>query len=202
MIETSTKSNNPYQAPTSNLADESDDLPDWNRTVIHCAERRDRTLFCASVSALYLSVFWTMILDIILFGWTASLFGNMLFPTAIAYVVALVFSYPVCKLTVYFQRKGKTVSKFITKQRNEIGKWYSKPIFTTLLVAIVSLFFLFALLFVDEYSRLLFDLDPSQLARRCSALLTLPILMPLTYILVKASQRKARNLLEKMPESS
>ncbi|MCY3884452.1 MAG: hypothetical protein OXG24_05985 [Gammaproteobacteria bacterium] len=201
MIEISKKSNNPYQVPSSNLADDSDGQQEWTRTAARLAERRDRASFCAYISAVYFSVFSTMILDVVLFGWGASLYGSIVFSTPIAYAVTLALGYPISKLTVHFQRKEKTVSKFISGQLNELDRWYSKPIITTILVPFASVVALFVFLFLEEYSLLIHDLDSSQLARRFSALLALPVMMPITHILVRRSQRKVRDLLEKMSES-
>lgn len=79
MIKQKGKGDNPYQPPSSNLSDESEKRQIWSYFAIKCAKKHQRAMLVGTCSALLISLFATMILDIALSGTTAGIFDGETF---------------------------------------------------------------------------------------------------------------------------
>lgn len=202
MVKRKERVDNLYRAPSSNLSDESETKRDWSYFAIKCAKNHQRAMLFGMCSALFISLLATMIVDFVLSGTTTRIFGDRIFSTWMMFTFGLVGGVLGSSFNLHYQRKRKSVQKYMLMIRRNSEKWSYKPIYATFLVPLLCMLLL--LLGVEEEIRRVLlgpDLDFSALAMKSRALLILPCMMPVTYMLAKVSNQRAERWLEKMERS-
>ncbi len=190
------QSDNPYRAPSSNLTDERNASAEWSDTFVDGAEKFIRCYLLGLSISLLFSIFAMVALDFYFQGWEDALFDDMEYALflPIACFVLLALTVPISKIYVRRMKQKHTVQRFITSQRQALLKWYNRTISITLVVLIASavLWLYFAIL--DDF--LGFNL--TSLQARSRALLALPVISPVVFVVVRATHRKARDIIDQM----
>lgn len=141
-------------------------------------------------------VFAAVGFDSLLNGWAEILFGTMpnglLLMTACLITVAC--TVPISKLYVRYRSRRNTLQNFVSAQQREFRRWYGGPFATTVVVACgTAVLWLFC-----ETLRNLWSFDLTLLAMRCRGLIAIPLATPLVYLVMCATLREARKLIEQM----
>ena len=112
----------------------------------------------------------------------------------IACIGLLALTAPISKIYVRRKIQKHTVQRFITTQRQDFSKWYNWTISVTFVVLIASatLWLYFAIL--DDFS----GFNLTSLQARSRALLALPVISPVVFVVVRATHRKARDIIDQM----
>ncbi len=147
--------------------------------------------FVGTLSSLYISIIAVNVVDLMRFG--TGIFSDRLTSISIAFVLIALFSIPGTSLYVRYHIERSTVQKYISVIDDNVEKWIYRPIFATVLVPLLSVLFLI-LGAEEEIRRVIFgqDLNLTALAMKSWALLILPCMMPLTYVIVKYSRQRAK----------
>lgn len=190
------KSDNPYKAPESTLADISKATREWTKSLITDVEQFARCLYFGCGVAISICILATVALDSLMNGWKKVLFGPM--PNAILLITACLITVactiPISKIYVGYRKRKNTLHSFVATQERDLRKWHSGPLVTTVGIAFGSA----ALWLFCETLAHLWNFDLTVLTIRTRALLAVPLAMPLVYVLMWATLSKARKLIEQL----
>ena len=195
MTEQQEKATSPYLPPTSNLRDDREDLREWSEFTSRCAERYCRSLVFGRVFAMSSYVFVKVLFDTGLHGWEQSVLNKpMTQGLLISCLVLVTLTVPGVKIFVYFQRLTNTVNTFLEDGREELKRLLSRPIGIAVFMLSVCL-----LLFLTEG----FSGGWPNTARfwhtvGISTLLSLPLVVPIAYIVARTARKRAEDWLEQM----
>lgn len=197
--ESKEKTENPYVSPSSNLIDESDVCREWDEFTIKCAENFCRCLVFGRILALSSFAFVKFAVDTALHGWEeliqtspASLTLTVVCPMVLIAIV------PGVKLYVYYRRRTNTLRDFIEDKAKELRSLFNQPWATTMLMLLTCLM----LIVPQDLIRDLWDPEVTWPTVRSLSLLVIPLVLPISYFIVRAAQQKARYWLERMSEET
>lgn len=202
MIKQKEEGDNPYQPPSSNLSDESEKGKIWSYFAIKCAKNHQRAMLFGICSALFASLLATMILDIVLSGTTVGIFDGETLSIWMVFTFGLIGGFLGSEFSLRYQRKRNSVQKYISMTQASFQNWPYKPIVITIFLPLVTVLCILPGVYEEIRGALIDrDVDFTVLAMKSRALLILPFMMPITYMLAKASKRRAEYWLKKMVQS-
>ena len=206
MAEEKERFDNPYRAPSSNLEDQPQE---WSSNVVICAENFMLNMVFGRLATMSTFIIAKVMLDLILAGWRAALFGGIITKVAITMVavcmgtIMLGLATSLVKFQVSRQIRKKKVTKFIEERKKELSKPINRPIAMTSLLMVSYLLIFFS----EDMTRNLLPLDlpgvtDSWPSLRTLTLLALPMASPIAYIFVRAGGQRAEMWLLRMSENT
>ena len=160
------------------------------------AEKLFRCYLLGLSTALYFSLAAMIALDCYFRGWEAVFFGA--FPNAqillIACLIQFVGLVPFSKIYARYEKEKYTVRKYITAQRRVFSKWYNSTTSITLVILIGSVVLWLCIEILRGFS----DLTLALLATGSRPMLALPVISPIVFVVVRATHRKARDIIDQM----
>ena len=184
---------NPYRVPTSDLEEGLSVTDGWSSSAVRYALKLYRNAYLKVIFAMYFSLFALIVVDVTLHrenGVTNNIIGAAIFGLPLSFI----FVIPCSMLYILIQRRRYPFSKYVTKRQKELSRWYSKPVVLTIWVAIGSSL----VILYNISTRVPVEFSISYFMTISKALIALPFVMPMVYILMKSVYRKAQNLLEIM----
>ncbi len=182
-----------------------------------CAENYTQSNILGRQFSMLTLIVAKIILDTILSGWRAAIFGGHTTPLLVPLIlISLSLYVPGTKVFVYFQlhkskqlRKSK-VAKFIDNGRRKLAKRMEKPLPLTILLVFTALcIFLSEDLIRDsqlwQWPTWLWEFPESGYSWpsiRTLSLLAIPVASPVAYYFVKSARQRAELWLERMTKSS
>ena len=127
------KTDNPYQAPIASLVDDATDHDEWDENRTALGYKLTRWLLFGRLSSFFVFMIIKIVADSVLLGWEILItkIGAILLE-----ICGLVgfggYVLLVATVRFYWQRRRKTLKEFVSRHREEIGKWYSGPLVWTL----------------------------------------------------------------------
>lgn len=139
-----------------------------------------------------------IVLDVFLFGWEE--ISLPILPTQwlilTSILVAFVGNFQFSKTYVKYQSQRKTVQQFLTRNQRELGKWYNKPLVNTVVVASVAVLFLLCFHWLSIW----LDFFSTITTIRLRALLAIPPVMPIVYLVLRHTMQKAGKYLQMLKQ--
>lgn len=200
MTDRNEKAKNPYRTPSAQLVDDFRGESEWSEFTIRRAKEFTSFVNFGYVGAVFIYLFATLALDIVLHGWhrgsAYEIPSLLLF--SFTFVVLLACVVPYSEYYVRYQRRRRDFSGFVKLKQKQLRRPYNRPFAMSLLMLLISFF----LLLYEEGLSTLPSFEFTWLTERHRALVALPVVIPAVYFGMVFTHRNAKKMLEEVSRNT